>query len=406
MVEFAVVVPLLVLVFLFALWFYELVYTKLKLQEATRYAAWETTSYPQHDYLEGKTGGLRLQMATQVSVEAMSRYSDLDSTRSVAASLMDLVQNPFDPDQWLNPDASIAAAFGQFQQLGAWAGLAPPANRVLTAAWAPPMIGIIDTPEEPIYGGTLINFAAMAGAGLWDMISARLFKHPNPVAQSLLRAGKGLGGARSDRFWGSDEWELNRFGYVRAAGMLQVRNAWFGAGVGRWLMPSFAAFLTDQHVLLGDAWQMYKPDEAVGTLRAPGYNAESRLWRQVDRMYFVNKKTRAVALQWTENFRRAMDLALMFTGVGLRKPEEQFFRLPAVTNRAYDSRESGKILIIDDDKMRKYDTAPLPPGSEYEGTLEQRGEYFMGCKSPMQLGCTDSLSQYEPWGSYIVREGN
>ena len=58
--EFAIVTPLLILIIFFAVWFHELVHIKLKLQEAGRYAAWEATAYPLHDYAQGPQANSQL----------------------------------------------------------------------------------------------------------------------------------------------------------------------------------------------------------------------------------------------------------------------------------------------------------------------------------------------------------
>jgi hypothetical protein len=79
MVELAVVLPLLVSLVLFSQFFVELVRAKLKVQEASRYLAWEMTSHLLSDY--GGEGENRHALAferarEQVVGEAQHRFQD------------------------------------------------------------------------------------------------------------------------------------------------------------------------------------------------------------------------------------------------------------------------------------------------------------------------------------------
>jgi Flp pilus assembly protein TadG len=76
LVEFAIVAPLIVMILLFAIWFYELIHIKLKVQEATRYAAWEATAFPLHDYAEGPDANdqLKEDALTQIRDDTCSRW--------------------------------------------------------------------------------------------------------------------------------------------------------------------------------------------------------------------------------------------------------------------------------------------------------------------------------------------
>jgi hypothetical protein len=78
-VEFALVVPLLVSVLMFSMFLTEVVRAKLKLQEASRYVAWEMTSYVLSDYGTANHDQA-FDVARQASVaEAGERYKDFDS---------------------------------------------------------------------------------------------------------------------------------------------------------------------------------------------------------------------------------------------------------------------------------------------------------------------------------------
>ena len=80
--EFALVAPLLVTLLLFSMYFTEIIRAKLKLQEASRYVAFEMTSYTLTDY--GSSAPDRHRKAFdlakgKVAQDALDRFKDLDS---------------------------------------------------------------------------------------------------------------------------------------------------------------------------------------------------------------------------------------------------------------------------------------------------------------------------------------
>ena len=78
-VEFALVVPLLVSILMFSMFLTDIIRAKIKLQEASRYVAWEMSSYTLSDYGQGdhdKAFDVAMQAAKK---EATERFSDLDS---------------------------------------------------------------------------------------------------------------------------------------------------------------------------------------------------------------------------------------------------------------------------------------------------------------------------------------
>jgi hypothetical protein len=77
--EFALVVPMLILMVLYGLYFTELVRAKLKLQEASRFLAWEMSSHPLDDFATANHDQAFERARQSVSKEAVARYRDLDS---------------------------------------------------------------------------------------------------------------------------------------------------------------------------------------------------------------------------------------------------------------------------------------------------------------------------------------
>ena len=65
-VEFAVVAPVLVMMILYATYFHDGLRTKLKVQEAARFGAWEFTSLPMSDFIEGNHEALFTDAQTRI----------------------------------------------------------------------------------------------------------------------------------------------------------------------------------------------------------------------------------------------------------------------------------------------------------------------------------------------------
>jgi hypothetical protein len=78
-VELALVVPLLITILLFSMFLTDLVRVKLKLQEASRYAAWEMTSFVLTDFGSGNHTGAFNEAMDKVREDVSARYANLDS---------------------------------------------------------------------------------------------------------------------------------------------------------------------------------------------------------------------------------------------------------------------------------------------------------------------------------------
>ena len=78
-VEFALVVPLLVVVLLFSMYLTELVRARIKVLEAARHAAWELTSFPLSDFANADHDKAWTEAHDKVHEDAMARFGDMDS---------------------------------------------------------------------------------------------------------------------------------------------------------------------------------------------------------------------------------------------------------------------------------------------------------------------------------------
>lgn len=377
--EFALVVPSILLVITFSIWFTELVQIKLKVTEAARFAAWEATAYQQHDYKEGPGALTKLanKMATGVAKDATSRYADMDSTTTA---------------------------------LGA--------TRFFAAQWTPPVVFAVSTQEEVVPGGSMVNFIFGTVMTVLDFIMTLTYKSVNPVDMSLMAFGKGKAGARADQTFGAPEWGFNRNGLVRSTAMTMVTNSWFKYGVAG-LMPDFYVMFTEEHSVLSDSWRLGNGSDAWGDDKRPGVTGgggggNEAYWKQVDRIYLSGKAGKKALEGWVNTFKGMMMAALGATMLPRKAPNlnlNKDFVQATVVSKAYDSVAGGKATIKQDQPASyQYDTAPVCAScsggdnlKNYGATLKQRGEYFMGCREMMKLGCTDTTSQDNPFGDYIVR---
>jgi hypothetical protein len=80
-VEFAVVAPVLVMLVLYATYFHDGVRTKLKVQEAARFGAWEFTSLPMSDFFEGNHDTLFADAQQRIVKDLKVKYATFDSSR-------------------------------------------------------------------------------------------------------------------------------------------------------------------------------------------------------------------------------------------------------------------------------------------------------------------------------------
>jgi len=235
---------------------------------------------------------------------------------------------------------------------------------------------------------------------------------------ALVALGKDYGGARTARMFGSSEWGFNRNGYVEAIVTTYVTNKWFMRGTSQFFMKPFGVLFTESHGVLADSWRLNKGEDVYGNATRPGVAKNTAFWKQVDRIYFVNKRTKGVAKGIINLFKLAMRAALALSFTMAQPPNlgESDFMQTAVVSKNYKDAKSGKVDITQDRGATKtYDSAPVCggkgsscPGGDalkpYGETLEGRGKYFMGCDKEMQLGCPSAtLSQGNPFGDYVAR---
>jgi hypothetical protein len=77
--EFALIVPVMVMILLFSMYLTELLRAKLKLQELSRYVVWEMTSYTLSDFANARHDEAFADAQREMMAEALERYRNLDS---------------------------------------------------------------------------------------------------------------------------------------------------------------------------------------------------------------------------------------------------------------------------------------------------------------------------------------
>lgn len=365
LVEFALVVPLIVTVFLFAQWGWELVQIKLKVQEAARYSAWEATAYPLHDYDKGKADGFSA-MQTSVMADTMLRFADLNSST-----------------------------------------LVPSGTTIWSATWTPPMVLLTDGQEEAIYGGAIPNLIFNIALQIGALVAGFLYSSQNPVALALIGSSKAQGGgstpgkAMADLF-GPTAWGFNKRGYVTSRVATYVQNNWFNIRLmGKPIFQNPGFLIYEQHGVMADSWRLTDGADVAGS-GAPGFSSGT-MYKQVERMYLMNGTARGVAKGFAAGIYGGM-LASLGQYMTASPPSLGDFVKAAVVMKNYRGGQdtSGQVQISEDVGNRKYDTAPM--STAYKETLKDRGDNFMGCKEAEKLGCTHTLSQDNPFGNYLIRE--
>jgi hypothetical protein len=389
LVEFAIVAPLIVMILLFAIWFYELLFIRLKAQEAARYAAWEATAYKLHDYAKGKSelSKLASSMQTSVIADTMVRYSALNSSQ---------------------PGLGSASTLGLQHTL-------------LASSWAQPVVLVTNASEEQIPGGWIPNLLLSVAGNLFDWISALNYKDLNPVATSLVALGKDMGGAMTNRLFGNSDWGFNSHGYVEARVGILVKNEFFNRGLVGFLNNTLVShhhqtfMVYEKHGVLADSWWLDDGSNVYGGDKSPGRTSTAYA-KQIDRMYLVNDRTRGVAKGFATGVWAVGNAALGLV-MSTASPDitlDDFTRASVVSLSFGDNTYKGQANIKQDGRPSdnvKYDTAPATKSQgssdlqEFGKTLDARGVYFMGCDKEMSLGCPSAtLSQENPFGSYVARQ--
>lgn len=371
LVEFAIVAPLMVTLLLFSIYFYEINHVRLKVQEMARFAAWEATGYPLHDYKERRQSGYFNRAKTAIAADALARFSNLKSTDRRSGT------------------------------------------RYLAVGWNDPRFQIRDEQEPRIPSGnnSIINLNTIFSlvGYLVDIYSALSFRHLNPTLSAMMVGYWSeqirFFGARYNRFNPPARWGFNKRGYPHVTVSLRFQNLF----IPRRYMDRVGGWFSNKHymarrfmfreraALVADSWRMHYGESVTNQ------STDSAFYKAVDRMAFVTPsiKNGLRALVVTP----IQILVATMSGGGVIAPPLTMDPLKtALVSKQYKGRrpDSGKIRLVEDVGPRSYDTAPMKPQSEYVSTFQNRGEFHMGCHEPERLTCGPGLSTNNPFGDYVV----
>lgn len=394
-VEFAVAVPTLVLIFLFSQFFYEAIQVKLKAQEMARYTAWEFVGHPLHDYNDGS---FKYSTASNaVKSDAQQRFANL---RSV--------------DKRTNATKALA---------GQWSVNAP-----RTRNKEEPLLpggNVFSIGGFPININMIFQFAGLVLDGM-RMLSIR--NHPNPVWVAMMAwyqidRDNIFGGGSLSRFNPPGEWKLNTRGYIQSEVRVTFENLWapmltyisgskfFSKDTqGRSEMQSNIRRLrfVETYSLLADQWELHQGDDVEGPS-----SSGTAYYKQISRMAFIKRSVRNALKIFTDAVKYASDAtAYLAFQPTLGMPDLTQVGLVSKNYKGGSgNRDSGKIEIDEDGGKKSYDTSPMMDRTTsranrkmYEESRQTRGDNYMACPQVESLGCVSSLSQDNPFGDYIIPE--
>ena len=344
--EFALVLPILIALIFYSLFFSELVRVKLKLQEVVRYAAWEMASHPLSDYGTGNPERAFERAQAQTIRETQVRYSGPDSVELTGSKLLGQIEKL---------ELRITQADAPWVD-----AIAPSPPGTEGNEWSEAILGAIASGPARWLRGWGFNTAGRLRIESDAVLGNRLLPD-----HFLDQSGGGL--FRADFFGGRN---LTRL--------------------------SLRAGLT----LIADGWSL--PDGADSVMknsRAGQHrdgNQSSGLYRQVQRMSFLGIRgrlervpavssvlglLRSVAPDPTGTYVVSHNYAPDPPGAYSRGCNAPTY--PASARGGLNNLQ--KFSVLDSDRPRCFDTAPFRDQASYEDSLYiqmflARGSWFMGCK--------------------------
>ncbi|MFC1482520.1 hypothetical protein ACFL51_01810 [Myxococcota bacterium] len=368
--EFAIVVPVMVTCLLFAMYFYEIIQIKIKNQEVGRFAAWEFTAFPLHDYEKGEAKGFS-DAKSEINQVIDKQYANLKST------------DKHHGDAWL------------------------------MVGWDPPKVTMKDQKEPKIPGGSVVNTVFNVLGYALDAYSALSLQHANPMLMLMMGLHKVeqqiIFGARFSRFNPPGRWGFNTKGYPKVKSRIRYKNLlvpkYFMDGQGSWFSEGhFQAKkrrFTENVAVVADSWRLHHGDSVPGPLDVTNAGTSTAYYKQVERMAWVTPTIKDVVKG--VHYGLTAVLLAYFIAAG-HPPLTVDPTETTLVSVPYKPGKPGTVEINQDNGKVPYDTSPY--NGEYKGTLDLRGPHFMGCQQEEALGCFPSLSSDNPFGPYILPPEN
>ncbi|WP_425334809.1 TadE/TadG family type IV pilus assembly protein [Myxococcus stipitatus] len=361
-VEFALSVPLLVMILMFSMYLTELVRAKLKLQEMARYAVWEMTSYALSDFAKGQHDAAFEDARKEAHEELIERYKDMDSV---------------EPN---NPAGSFIARYANVQ-------------------------GTITNKEIPFLESGMLGSPGSSGEG--GSFASGVFGLLNRGAGSLLNS-----------------WGFNNKGWVESEVQMNFQNAILprayldeNSGPGGFFQTDvFGGHdlsnlqLRSRYSMYANGWHMPDGGDAIVRARRAGNHRSGSdphgLYLQVKRMTFLGippdgESGIGSVLGFLGNFLpNFLGTFVVSRNYGISPAQkskcnglEKYEELPSSGLHTMRS-------LLDHERPDCFDTAPFRDEMTYENSnyikvFKARGEFFMGCKRAMADDPSDPDAQQE-----------
>lgn len=348
--EFALVVPALVTILMFSMFFTELIRMKLKMQEASRYVAWEMTSYMLSDYAANNHDGAFQSAMDRAVAEANDRYKDLDSIENDGAINLVASMGPL-TITIDNVDAPMIdpKAAGNVPVVGTVAGIMNTGMGLIFSAWGYNRKGKVRVTITSTFQNNLLRKNFMDGPG-------GMFRVDQHGGQSLDNFE-----LRSQFTMVANGWSLPDGADVVTAQSGQAKRAGnHRAGAkpaGMYLQTQRVAHLGINQ-LLGKLGPLKTLSSGLKFLPLPTLISSPMPTYVVSHNYEEEAKD-----QGCDNGN------LNYTGI-------------ANLARKGDDKGPG---LDEEDKLRCFDTAPFRDTHEWDQSMyremfKARGDNFMGCK--------------------------
>jgi hypothetical protein len=368
--EFAIIMPVLVGILIFAIYFYEATQIKLKQQEAERFVAWEFTGKQLTDYGQnGNQNSLFNQAKSAIISEMQDRYANLVSTNKEQGNFNYVMT------QWQLRDPRIVNAKEPDIPGGTWVNLIFNIFKVIYTIWD----------AQSYTSGNMLQVAMMLGS-----------ETPPTFMGS---------GAIADQFNAAKKWKFNTNGYVKVKMRWRVKPTIFMPRNyldSRFDDREFRDFSTvtfddkaspDGLALIVDHWNL-QDGRAINGGR--GNDHGTAYWKQLDRMAFVSSASRGIANGYSKATTAVLSLVSMLC---LQPPLTTDPMETALTSKPYGAQPGTRSMTVDRGPST-FDTSPYV--GAYKNAYQERGDNFMGCRQPGIVGCNRSLATDNPFGEFIV----
>ncbi|MCY1021973.1 TadE/TadG family type IV pilus assembly protein [Pyxidicoccus sp. MSG2] len=346
-VEFALSVPVLVMILMFSMYLTELVRAKLKLLELARYATWEMTSYTLSDFGNADHDAAFADAKREAMEEVAERYKDMDSVETNA------------------PPGSFIARYTNIQ--------ADVVNKDVPFIEAGLVLGNSgDGMANSVLGA--INGGANGLLGFWKFNTKGWVESQVSMQfDNVILPQRYLEQSTGDFF------KVDTFG---------------GRNIG-------SLRLSTRHSMYATGWNLPDGSDAVINGRRAGGHTEGNevhgLYAQVNRMTFLGVKERLESSPLGGVLSTFSSFAPAFLGTfvisknyGLAGGDasqcDGVNSYPAAAAHGLQDQMSNDLELLDSDRPQCFDTAPFRDNtyedSQYKKIFEARGEHFMGCKNP------------------------